>query len=494
MLVLADVALRLPRLTQTIWFDEAFRTFVVLKPDAIRNQLLHDVHNPLYNAFMYCWIRVVGDSEIAIRIPTLLAGAGMILIVWHWLRDRFGPREAWWAAAFLTLNPVHIWYSCEAKNNMFTVFFVTLALWRLDVLARTLTARDVALAAVAGSLAIWTDFQSLLVLPVVWITWTIIQSRDTRRPRSWMVPLVAATGSLLLAFPLLWFKAQQLEDLDREYLTYFHWYEPLRMLLVYFPTGNALVPTVRATWPLAALAFAPLVAPALLWGMFKLRMVSHGRVLLVALFTPFVIMWAASEALVQLGSSVRIFQDRNVLVMLPAVAMTLAVGAFSLRTRTGIALSRWGMLALTLASSIALVTVHRDERTVMSPNSHWRQAATWIDSHASGQRIPIISRTPLLALEYYLPNDRILQLSPRQRLEDTLPDLLVREQFTAATEFYFVQHVYWASYSEQSLAWIDANFETLTSHQEFDLVIRRLRPRAMPLPVPPLPAPTSPTN
>lgn len=494
MLVLVGVVLRLPRLTQTIWFDEAFRTFVVMKPEAIRNLLLHDVHNPLYNAFMYCWIRVAGDSEVAIRLPTLFAGTGMILIVWRWLRDRFGPREAWWAAVFLTINPVHIWYSCEAKNNMFTVFFVTLALWRLDALARALSARDVALAAIAGSLAIWTDFQSLLVLPVVWITWTIIQARDTRRQRSWMVPVAAAAGSLLLASPLMLFKAQRLDDLHRDYLAYFHWYEPLRMLLVYFPTGNALVPTVRATWPLAALAFAPLVAPALLWGMFKLRVVSHGRVLLVALFTPLLIMWAASEALVQLGSSVRIFQDRNVLVMLPAVAITLAVGAFSLRTRTGIVLSRWGILALTLASSIALVTVHRNERTVMYPNSHWRQAATWINAHASGQRIPIISRTPLLALEYYLPNDRILQLSPRRRLEDTLPDLLAREQFTPATEFYFIQHAFWASYREESLAWIDANFETLASHEEFDLVIRRLRPRAMPLPVPPPPAAVDPAN
>lgn len=153
-LALVGVVLRVPRLTHTIWFDEAFRTFVVMKPDVIRSLLLHDVHNPLYNAFMYGWIRVFGDSEVSIRVPTLLAGSGMIVIVWWWLRERFGPLQAWWATAFLTLNPVHIWYSCEAKNNMFTVFFVTLTLWRLDVLARTRTARHVALAAIAGALAI----------------------------------------------------------------------------------------------------------------------------------------------------------------------------------------------------------------------------------------------------------------------------------------------------------------------------------------------------
>ena len=62
-LVAAGLLLRLPGMTGSIWHDEAFRTFLVLRPDNARAILLHDVHNPLYNAFMYLWIRVMGDSE-----------------------------------------------------------------------------------------------------------------------------------------------------------------------------------------------------------------------------------------------------------------------------------------------------------------------------------------------------------------------------------------------------------------------------------------------
>jgi hypothetical protein len=66
-LLLVGLVLRVPRLTQSIWFDEAFRTFVVLKAENARSILLHDVHNPLYNACMYIWIRVFGDSDFASR-------------------------------------------------------------------------------------------------------------------------------------------------------------------------------------------------------------------------------------------------------------------------------------------------------------------------------------------------------------------------------------------------------------------------------------------
>ncbi len=473
-LALVGLALRAPRLTQSIWFDEAFRTFVVMKPDVIRSLLLHDVHNPLYNAFMYGWIRVFGDGEVSIRVPTLLAGSGMIVIVWRWLRERFGPMQAWWAAAFLTVNPVHIWYSCEAKNNMFTVLFVTLTLWRLDVLARTLSARDVAFAAIAGALAMWTDFQSLLVLPAVWIAWCVVQARDTQRQRSWMVPLTAAAGSLVLVSPLMLFKAQRLEELERHYLTYFHWYEPLRMLLVYFPTGNALVPTVRATWPFAALAFAPFVVLGLLRGVGVLRGSASGRIVLLVLLLPMLIMWAASEALVQMRSSVRIFQDRNLLVMLPAVAMTLAVGAFAVRTRVGIVLARWGVLVLALASSIALVTVHRDQRTVMYPNSHWRQAAEWLKAAQQDASLPIVSRTPLQPLEYYLPGRAVTHLPTRTPMQESLPALLAGQ----TREFYFVQHEYWASLDAETLAWLDAQCETLQTHHVLHLTVRHMRVRS----------------
>jgi hypothetical protein len=86
-----------------------------------------------------------------------------------------------------------------------------------------------------------------------------------------------------------------------------------------------------------------------------------------------------------------------------------------------------------------------------------------------------------------MPADSVVHLPSRKPLEETLPTLIKNEALTAASEFYFIQHDYWSSFTEESLAWFDANFETLATHNELHLSIRRVRPRSIPLPVSPAP-------
>ncbi|MFO0856035.1 MAG: glycosyltransferase family 39 protein [Phycisphaerales bacterium] len=422
LLAVVWLALRLPLLFRSIWFDEAFRTFVVLNPASIRDLLLHDVHNPLYNAFMYGWIRVFGDSEPSIRVPTLLAGAGVIGIVWVWCKSHWGERAAWWSAAWLVVNPVHVYYSCEAKNNMVTVLFAALALWRWDVMARALTARNVVLASLAGALAIWTDFQSLLVLPAVCVAWIVLLTRDSTRRRAWVTAAICVGATLVLTAPLLLFKAKNLDDLDRNYLRYFHVHEPVRLVLVYFSTGNGLWVTTRGNWPGAALTFAPLVLPSLIVGWLAVRKVSAGRVVLISLLAPVVITFVGGEVAKLFNPDLHIYQERNLLVMMPGLAIVLGVGMAGLRKQFFVWLSRWGLLVLGLVSSIAILTWNSERGTVMRlGRADWRSAAAVIREQERHERTLIaedhvtvvVSRTPLLAMRYYMPSDNFVELKPR---------------------------------------------------------------------------------
>ena len=58
----------------------AKQAFVRTKPhlnqNTVEHILLYDVHNPLYNSVMYAWINLFGDSELSIRLPSILAGFG----------------------------------------------------------------------------------------------------------------------------------------------------------------------------------------------------------------------------------------------------------------------------------------------------------------------------------------------------------------------------------------------------------------------------------
>ncbi|HYF14340.1 MAG TPA: glycosyltransferase family 39 protein [Phycisphaerales bacterium] len=475
LLAAAGLAVRWPRLTQSIWFDEAFRTKVVLSGESAWRLLLRDVHNPLYNAFMYVWVRVVGDTELAIRVPGLLAGIGLILVVFRWTRERWGPAAAWWAAAWLSVSPVHVWYSCEAKNNIVTVFFTALTLWRLDVACTRRTAGAVAAAAFAGGAAIWTDFQSLLALPVAWAAWCwLLARRGEGRPAAWRVPVACAAGSLALALPLVVFKAGHVAELQRAYLRYFHWHEVFRLFFVYFPTGNALVPTTRSTWPFAALAFAPVVLPALAAGVRRLRASVAGSVVLVSVFVPPVAMAILTESMMLAGADTRLYQERNLLVMLPGLAVLLGVGATSVRWPRVRAAVAAGVLALAFVSSVALVTWNHDRTTLMYPNPDWRAAGEVVRSEG-GPAPLVVSRGFLLPFRYYHRAARTVQLRGEEPLADAIAKVAAREN---PGELWFIWNHHAKTLPPEELGAIERGFLVVSRDDFRSLAVLRLRPRA----------------
>jgi uncharacterized membrane protein len=191
--------LRVPGMLQSLWLDEIFRTRLGLATDRLWWLLFYDVHNPLYNALIWVWIRVAGDSEIAIRLPSLFVAIALIALIWRWAAARFGVLAGSVAGLWLLVSPVAVWYSTEAKNNIFTVLFATAGVCLIDVAMRSRRTRDVALAAAACVLAVATDFQSLLVLAPAWIAvaWFGVAgaygSSDPGKPRaapSRLTPLI----------------------------------------------------------------------------------------------------------------------------------------------------------------------------------------------------------------------------------------------------------------------------------------------------------------
>src|ERR1700759_1486721 len=103
--VVVALALRIGPLSESIWYDEWCRTSGWLNADNLSRILWRDVHNPLYNAFMYLWIGVFGDSELSIRLPSLLAGFASALIFAAWAGRRFGRGVGTTVGAWLLTSP-----------------------------------------------------------------------------------------------------------------------------------------------------------------------------------------------------------------------------------------------------------------------------------------------------------------------------------------------------------------------------------------------------
>jgi uncharacterized membrane protein len=78
---------------------------------------------------MYFWTAVFGDSELSVRVPPMLCGLLSIILTYALAIRLTGSRTtglvaAWW----MSVSPVHIWYSQEARSYSPLVFFLLAAM------------------------------------------------------------------------------------------------------------------------------------------------------------------------------------------------------------------------------------------------------------------------------------------------------------------------------------------------------------------------------
>ncbi len=82
-----------------------------------------DIHPLGYYTLLWLWMRAFGQSLIAVRILSILAGGTTVLFVYLFTQKLFDTRIASIAALFVALAPFHIHYSQEIRMYSF------LALW-----------------------------------------------------------------------------------------------------------------------------------------------------------------------------------------------------------------------------------------------------------------------------------------------------------------------------------------------------------------------------
>jgi hypothetical protein len=281
---LLAAALRLSTLNlQSFWYDEAFTPLHVLHPSlwATLRSVVHTENTPpLWYVLAWADSRVLGTGEIALRLPSALAGIATVPVAWAIGRELEGaarrgsmlraaawgagdaaawgagdaaawgagdaaargagdaavrraggsavPRAALACALLVAVNPLFVWYSQEARAYALFVLMGALAMLCFLRAEREPTPRRMALFALAGALALLTHyFAVFLLIPMtLWLLW---QAR-TRRAALPAIGLLAVVGLALL--PLIsaqgghgtqwigrWPLRERLEAIPQYYLT-----------------------------------------------------------------------------------------------------------------------------------------------------------------------------------------------------------------------------------------------------------------------------------
>jgi 4-amino-4-deoxy-L-arabinose transferase-like glycosyltransferase len=194
LLLCIAAALRFYRLGQdSLWSDEyatlrtAAQPFWDISAAAIRYNAFEP---PLYFWLLHVVMRCFGNSESSLRLLSALAGTLTIPMVWLLVEELTeNHRIATLSAVLLALNPLHLWYSQEARPYALMVAFASAALFFVARAMRTGATSQWGGFAVCTTLGMLTHVVGILVPAVAW-AWIILR----RGPVSLIRPLLI--GSL----------------------------------------------------------------------------------------------------------------------------------------------------------------------------------------------------------------------------------------------------------------------------------------------------------
>jgi uncharacterized membrane protein len=143
------------------WFPFAFKNLYELSfEDSFLTRKAADNTPPLYEAMLFLWSLLFGESDTALRSLSATLGVAAVGVVYFGLRKACSHGVAILAAALLAASPGAITYSQEARAYSLAMFFCTLAVVRLTsrVLSTTTLERN------EKPLVSWSDIAILIAL------------------------------------------------------------------------------------------------------------------------------------------------------------------------------------------------------------------------------------------------------------------------------------------------------------------------------------------
>ena len=130
-LILLGLGLRLWSLDSGLWLDEIFMLLDYGRAGLgeVATSFPTQNQHMLYSLLIHIPLSLWGESAWAIRLPAVVFGAATLWPLFMLGKKIFGPREAFGAAALMSVSYHHVWFSQNARGYTALLFFATLATW-----------------------------------------------------------------------------------------------------------------------------------------------------------------------------------------------------------------------------------------------------------------------------------------------------------------------------------------------------------------------------
>ena len=197
-LVVLGVVLRFVT-TSPLWLDEALSVNIASLPlGEIGDALRQDGHPPLYYWLLHGWMSVFGESDVAVRALSGVAGLLALPLAWEAGRRRAGKAGGLCVLGLTAITPWCVRYATEARMYALVLTLV-FAAWLLadDLLGRRDRIRWVALAVVTGGAVLshyWVLHLGIAAVGLLALRWW--RGGEEERAGSIRVASALAVGSL----------------------------------------------------------------------------------------------------------------------------------------------------------------------------------------------------------------------------------------------------------------------------------------------------------
>lgn len=261
----------LAALGMSFWLDETVSGWLIADQltDVIDRAVTYQGQSPLYYVALWCWSRVAGSTEFALRTPSLIAGIIALYFLFQLARGFLAHENALAATAALLILSGFQSALLSARPYTMALAFAAAATWLLTIIiddeAETHRLRTTMLysATLAGTFYSHYLLGAIMAAHGLYAIWAL-GGRGYRRASAarqllaaWLIAVVA----MLPAWPQLAALRGRREDL------FFAPFPSLRHLLAdLFPAPLLIIVALSALYMLAAAG-----RPNMLWGEKKLR-------------------------------------------------------------------------------------------------------------------------------------------------------------------------------------------------------------------------------
>ena len=188
-------------------FDEAASALIARKSlGEMIPYLLGAIHEhpPGYYVLLSSWIRVAGDGEAMLRFLSVVMGTLSIPLMYRWAKETIGPVAGIVAALVLSVAPVHVWYSQNARMYTLIGVLALLSWWLIARLERTDRVKYWIGLSASGLIGLLTHYYMGMVILSQGAYLLLTAKRNRRLLLKWLLWLgvpIALGGIYLAASP-----------------------------------------------------------------------------------------------------------------------------------------------------------------------------------------------------------------------------------------------------------------------------------------------------